>query len=274
MLKTREQIALTFPRAIELIERHHGEAFAAERVVSGIEVHQDRDITWVVHNGHAWRNAGIMVRLSTSGAARRLDTLIARYEKHGRGMSLWVSPLATPANLPKLLAARKLRCRKHFPAMLRVLNERVSRLSPVTGLEIRSVVDMNEFADIAYPAIGPLTTRLRRQAFARLQALLSEPSRRTRLAVAWLDGSPVGAIESFAGAEAAVVCGLSVLDQFQGRGIGSALLEHACDGARQSRMKAMVLLATTDGQRVYLRRGFTEVARFGYWYRSFQRDLR
>ena len=99
--------------------------FAAERVVPGVEVHEDRDITWVVHDGNAWRNAGIMVRLSTASAARRLDTV---------------------------------------------------------------------------------------------------------------------------------------------------RLEHGCEDARRSRMKAMVLLATTDGQRVYLRRGFTEVARFGYWYRSFQRD--
>ena len=258
-------------KSVELVERHHQQAFAAERVVPGVEVHEDRDITWVVHDGNAWRNAGIMVRLSTASAAARLDTILARYKKHRRGMAVWVSPLATPTDLPDLLTARRLRCRKHFPAMVRVMNTHVSRLSRVAGLEIRSVGDMNEFADTPYPAIGPLTTPLRRQAFARLKALLAEPSRRTRLAVAWLDGSPVGAIESFSGGEAAVVYGLSVRDRFQGRGIGSALLEHACERARQDRMKAMVLLATTDGQRVYLRRGFTEVARFGYWYRSFQR---
>jgi GNAT superfamily N-acetyltransferase len=263
---------VTPSQAIELVERHHGEAFAAERVVPGVEVHEDRDITWVVHDGNAWRNAGIMVRLSTSSAARRLDTVLARYKKHQRGMAMWVSPLATPVTLPDLLRARRLRCRKHFPAMLRVLSTPVPRLSRVAGLEIRPVVDVNDFADPPYPAIGPLTTPLRRQAFARLQALLAERSGRTRLAVAWLEGSPVGAIESFIGTEAAVVYGLSVLDEFQGRGIGSALLEHACENARQSRMKTMVLLATTEGQRVYLRRGFIEVARFGYWYRSFQRN--
>jgi GNAT superfamily N-acetyltransferase len=265
---------MTTSQAIDLVERHHSEAFAAERVVPGVEVHEDRDITWVVHDGNAWRNAGIMVRLSTANAAPRLDTVLARYKKHRRGMAMWVSPLATPVTLPDLLTARRLRCRKHFPAMLRVLKRPVSRLSRVAGLQIRSVIDMNDFADTAYPAIGPLTTPLRRQAFAPLQALLSEPSGRTRLAVAWLDGAPVGAIESFVGAEAAVVDGLSVLSEFQGQGIGSALLEHACEDARQSRMRTMVLLATTEGQRVYLRRGFTEVARFGYWYRSFQRDSR
>jgi hypothetical protein len=33
----------------------------------------------------------------------------------------------------------------------------------------------------------------------------------------------------------------------------------------------MVLLATTEGQRLYQRRDFTEVARFGYWYCASQR---
>jgi hypothetical protein len=33
----------------------------------------------------------------------------------------------------------------------------------------------------------------------------------------------------------------------------------------------MVLLASAKGQRLYEQRGFSEVGRFGYWYRSFQR---
>jgi GNAT superfamily N-acetyltransferase len=64
---------------------------------------------------------------------------------------------------------------------------------------------------------------------------------------------------------------LSVLDDFRRRGIGSALLEHACEAARRHGARSVALLATTEGHRLYQRRGFNEVARFGYWYRSFQR---
>jgi ribosomal protein S18 acetylase RimI-like enzyme len=254
-----------------LVERHHGEWFVAERVVPGAEVHRDRDVTWVVHSGQAWRNAGMMVRFRTSTAERRLDTLLARYRKHGRGMALWISPAATPEGLPELLRARRLRCQKYFPAMLRTLADTtVSRAFP-SGLEIRRVLDVTEYEKTPHPAIGQLTTSLRRQAFERLRALLSDSSNRTRGFVAWLKGKPVGAIEVFLGSESAGIHGLSVLDDYQGRGIGSALIEHACSDAAGSRAKTMVLLATTEGQRLYERRGFTEVARFGYWYRSFQR---
>ena len=110
-----------------LVERHHAEWFLAERMVPGAEVHRDRDVTWVVHSGQAWRNAGIMVRFSASSAERRLDTLLARYRAHGRGMALWISPAATPGNLPALLRARRLRCQKHFPAMLRRLADPIPK---------------------------------------------------------------------------------------------------------------------------------------------------
>jgi len=118
---------------------------------------------------------------------------------------------------------------------------------------------------------GPLTTPPRRVAFERLRTLVSHRSGRTRALVAWLKGTPVGAIEIFLGSESAGVHGLTVVDGYEGKGIGSALIEDACKDALRSRAKTMVLLASAEGQRLYLRRGFIEVDRFGYWYRSFQR---
>ena len=155
--------------------------------------------------------------------------------------------------------------------MVRTLADAVPRRASPDGLEIRRVVDMAEYEKTPHPAIGRLTTPLRRVAFERLRTQVSDRSGRTRAFVAWLKGKPVGAIEIFLGSESAGIHGLSVIDGYEGRGIGSALIEHACADAARSRAKTMVLLATTEGQRLYERRGFTEVGRFGYWYRSFQR---
>lgn len=130
---------------------------------------------------------------------------------------------------------------------------------------------VDEFERLPYPSIGPLTTTLRRVAFERLHRLLADRKGRTRAFVAWLDGQPVGAIELFHGTESAGVHGLSVLDRYQGRGIASALLEEGCREAGNEGFDHVALLATTEGQRLYQRRGFVEVGRFGYWYRSFQR---
>lgn len=255
-----------------LVEQEHAEWFLAERVVRGTEIHEDRDVTWVVHAGEAWRNSGIMIRLSPSSAARRIDTLIKRYQRHRRGMTLWVSPMATPTNIADLLAERRLRCRKYFPAMIRDLADPVSAIHPTDGLTVRRVLDCDEFRKTPHPAIGPLTTPLRRAAFERLRALVSGSSTRTRNYVAWLGDTPVGAIEVFWGSECVGIHALSVPTRYQRRGFASALLEHACQDVRERGARRIGLLASSEGQRLYAQRGFREVARFGCWYRSFQRD--
>jgi predicted N-acetyltransferase YhbS len=254
-----------------LVERHHAEWFAAEASVAGTEVHSDRDITWLVHPVEAWRNSAIMVRLSASTASRRLDTLVARYQKHGRGMALWLSPSATPDNLAELLKARKLRCRQHFPAMLRQLSASTRRLERPAGLEIRRVESVDEFQQIPHPAIGPLTTPMRRAALQRIAALIGARRARSVMLVAWSGGMPVGSSELFVGSECAGLHSLTVPEQYRHRGVGTALVEHTCSEAARRGASTIVLLASRDGRPLYERCGFAEVARFGYWYRSFQR---
>jgi len=155
--------------------------------------------------------------------------------------------------------------------MVRTLRPAAAVRAVPEGLTIRRVEDIAEYERAPYPAIGPITTPLRRVAFERLRSLLTHRSGRTRAFVAWLNDTPAGAIEVFRGSETAGIHGLSVLDRYQGRGIGSALIEQGCRDAAKSGATEIVLLATTEGQRLYERRGFVEVGRFGYWYRSFQR---
>ena len=254
-----------------LVERHHAEAIQAESVAPIAEVHLDEDVTWMVHPGSAWRNAGILLRLSSASASRRLDTLLRRYQRHGRGMGLWVSPLATPNNLTRLLAERGLRCKKQFPAMIRNLGDTAAGRHADRTVAVRRILDLAPFESLPHPAIGPLTTEIRRRERDRLRALVSAEGHRTRAYVAWIDETPVGAIELFLGTDAAGVHGLHVPQAWQGRGVASALLEHVCREASESGHSRLVLLASSDGQRLYARRGFREVGRIGYWYRSFQR---
>jgi GNAT superfamily N-acetyltransferase len=257
-----------------LVERHHAEWFVAEGMVPGVEVHRDKDVTWIVHSGEFWRNAGILARFTPASAARRLDIMFERYRVHGRGMALWVGPATTPGNLTELLKARGLRCQKYYPAMLRSLSD-VSTIAatPAAGLEIRRVDDINVFRKTPHPSIGPVTTALRRQALERLRSLIADPADRTQAFVAWLDGQPVGAYELFLGSTAAGLHSLSVPSENRGRGIGRTLVQHACERARD-RHATIVLLASSEGQQLYSRCGFSEVARFGYWSRSFQRHTR
>ena len=268
--------AQTFDAALSLlVERNTAESFVAESVVPGVEVHADSHATWVVHPGHVWRNAAVMIRFSDANAASHIDSMIVRYRNHGRGMGLWLSPDAKPADLAALLRARRFRCRKHFPAMVRALSRPVEPLETPATLVIEQVRDVTTFEMTPHPAIGRLTTSLRRHALSRLRALVGASKQRIVPFVAYLDGRPVGASELFLGSrKSAGLIGLSVLEQFRGRGIGAALVEHTCLEAASRGALTMSLIATSEGEQLYARRGFEEVARFGYWYRSFQRACR
>jgi GNAT superfamily N-acetyltransferase len=254
-----------------LVERHVAEWLRMQAIVPGAEVHDDPDVTWVVHPGRAWSNAGILLRFSTASAGRRLDALVDRYRAHGRGMGLWVSPSATPASLPALLSARQLRCRKRFPAMVRDLGATMPARALPPDVEIRAVSDRDDFIATPHPSIGPITTPRRRAALESLRAVLGSAPSQCRAFVAWSNGTAVGATFVFTGSESAGLHDVDVIESYRGRGIGVALVDHACQHAADRGAPTMVLLATGMGQRVYERCGFSEVARFGYWYRSFQR---
>jgi GNAT superfamily N-acetyltransferase len=253
-----------------LVERHVAEWFRSSAVVPDAELHDDPDVTWVVKPGSVWGNAGVMIRLSAESAARRLDTLVARYRDDGRGMGLWVSPAATPGNLEQLLRARRLNCRKRFPAMVRDLEEPTASRPMPRGLTIHRVQDPWEFETTPHPSIGPITTPRRRHMLEGFAARLLARPERTLGFVACLDGIPVGASLLFLGKECAGLHDLTVIESIRGRGVGAALLSRTCEEARRLGASTMALLATSDGQRVYERCKFLEVARFGYWYRSFR----
>lgn len=258
------------PEQALLVERHVAEWFRGSAIVPGAELHDDPDVTWVVHPGSVWSNAGVMVRLSATSAGGRLDTLVARYREDGRGMGLWISPAATPNDLPKLLRARRLNCRKRFPAMVRDLADPYPTRAMPPSLEILEVEDPSAFEIAPHPSIGPITTPRRRHMLDGFAARLRARPARTFAFVAWLDGRPVGASLLFIGEECAGLHDLTVVEELRGRGFGAALLTHTCREALRRGASKMALLATSDGQRVYERCRFTEVARFGYWYRSFR----
>jgi GNAT superfamily N-acetyltransferase len=185
-------------------------------------------------------------------------------------MGLWVSPLATPGDLPALLRARRLGCRHYFPAMVRRVSTPVPRRAQHKGLEVRPVHDVSSFTATPHPAIGAPTTAMRRFAYRRLRALVAAPDPPTRAFVAWLGEVPVGAVELFLGRDAAGLHDLLVDERHRGRGIGSALIDRVCEEARRAGHTHVALLASSDGVPVYAGCGFEEVARFAYFYRSFK----
>jgi GNAT superfamily N-acetyltransferase len=91
---------------------------------------------------------------------------------------------------------------------------------------------------------------------------------------ATVDGKPVGETLLCAGAGVAGIYDVEVLEEFRGRGIGTALIHAALLTARtRLRCRAAVLGATGMGQSVYARAGFREVCKLSFWKYGKMRQL-
>jgi GNAT superfamily N-acetyltransferase len=145
--------------------------------------------------------------------------------------------------------------------MVRSLNDSAVEGPDDRNIAVRRVLDVAPFETTAHPAIGPITTPIRRHELDRVAALISSGAHRTRAYVAWIEDTPVGAIELFLGTDAAGVHGLHVPPAWQRRGVASALLEYVCREAARSGYASLVLLASNEGQRLAPRFNSNRLAR-------------
>jgi GNAT superfamily N-acetyltransferase len=87
--------------------------------------------------------------------------------------------------------------------------------------------------------------------------------------VALRQGVPMGACTLFFDEKVVGFHDVGVLPATRGQGIGTALMRHACEFARRQGAVGAVLISSAEGYGVYVRAGFADVARIGYWYRRF-----
>ncbi len=263
-------------RCAKPVDREVGQAlaeqtkewFALHYGAPGVELHLDPDITWKLEQGSAWSNAGTYPRFTARSVKRRLDTILARYDKHGRGTGFWVDADATPDDLGEHLKQRGLRCRKHFPGLACNLTDPLPEIETPDGIAFATVTDYSLFDKYAHPVLGPITTPIRRHNLDRLKYLTAKYPRTVFEFVALSGARPVGGGVLHLGKWAAGVHDVAVLESERGKGIGSALIANMLQFASRRGGKYAVLLSTGMGESMYKRVGFREVCRVAYWYRA------
>lgn len=253
--------------AASLVEEHYTEWYEYQSNVPGVEVHVDPDITWTVFPVWGFSNGGIRLRFQSATVDRRLDEILSRYRSAGVGAGFWVSPSAEPADLEKHFRERGMRCRKYFPGLYcdRLTSEESHRVPQ--GVKFQFVQDHAVFSEaVAHPYLGPVTTAIRRFELHRIAHLVRQRPQRVWDFMAVLEDKPVGVCSLFLGSRMAGFHNVGVIPSARGRGIGSALMAHACRFAWERNYREAVLISTGSGYRMYARVGFREVCKLGYWY--------
>ena len=250
-----------------MLVRHEREWFALQAGTPGVEVYRDPDITWKLSKGVAWLNAGVGLRFKPQTVELRLDEILARYAKHGRGASFWVDVDATPMDLEVHLKERRLRCRKYFAGMACDLS-RLPEAPAAAGITIERVTDYGIYARHPHPMWGRINTPIRKAAFESIKHLTSAHADRV-MDFAALDGSrPVGACLLYLGRTVAGIHDVGVAETERGRGVGTAMIGHVLRFARERGQRYAVLISSEMGFGMYQRAGFREVCRMGFWYKA------
>lgn len=262
----KREAAQTDEAAIARLETAYQAWFEAHRVVPEMEIHSSDELAWMRGPGIGWSNAAVRLRLKSANADARLKAAFSRAFADGRGFGLWVSDLATPADLPARLGRFGFRNRKRFPAMLADLTKPVRVAKPLGGIEVCETEDLSIFARHPHPYFGPITSALRRFELHRMMRLCAAPARRVFNLLVLRAEVPVGAATVFVAGEDAVFFDVGVLESARQQGIGTGLMTAGCAFARQRGARAAMLLSSGMGYSMYLRAGFREVGQIAYWY--------
>jgi GNAT superfamily N-acetyltransferase len=119
-----------------------------------------------------------------------------------------------------------------------------------------------------------VTTDRRRHRHEGRNIIAAIRPRRVWNFVASAEGKPVGETTLCDGAGVAGIYDVEVLEEFRGRGIGSALVSAALRTAREELgLQHAVLAATGMGFGVYTRLGFREVCKLSFWKYGKMRQL-
>ena len=266
------------PPVVPVIDAQHLAAVEAEQAryleahatVPGYEVHAESDATWAIQPGGVWGNCAVRLRLAPGTADKRLDRIADRFCDTERGGGFWLSPFATPPDLPARLRRRGFRCRKHFPAMYSDCSMPDGPDPRVSGLTFQVVEDYDLFLRFHHPCYGPIRTPMRRFELARQAHLAAVRPRRFWDLVAFHEGVPVGVCTLFHENGITGVHDVGVLPAKRRRGIGTALMRHACEFSLGLGAAGCLLISSGQGYGMYGRAGFREVGRIGYWYRRYR----
>jgi GNAT superfamily N-acetyltransferase len=240
------------------VELNSAEWLELEGIMPWVEVHQEPDVLWLITKA-AWPRSHVgLARFSIDSAERRVGEILDHYLAAGVACDWIVGPASQPADLGRYLKLHGFSCRIHCAGMaceLETLD--LSPVHPPKNVTIGLVGSP--------PPLRRISTERRRLRDQGRTILAGMSPRRLWHFLATAEGAPVGETTLFDGTTVAGLYNVEVIEEFRGRGIGTALVQAALLKAQQLGHAKAVLAANGMGAGVYARCGFREVGRLSFW---------
>ena len=224
--------------------------------------HVEHDVTWtaIPHIPSAFANGVWRARLGTNfDIDARIDQILEPFRSYKVSLTWYVTPLSTPSNLGDLLVSHGLRFEGEQPGMVIGTGE-IPELSLPRGLTIQRVKNKLMFGQwmkvFSKVFDVPAEASIKISQYIDLTGF-GEDANKQYYNGALGDRIVGTSVVSFT-SKSVVIAGISVLDEFRGRGIGKALTLHPLVLGRQMGKKFGVLSSTDMGYPVYQKLGFKE----------------
>jgi GNAT superfamily N-acetyltransferase len=235
-------------------------------------VQRDKDAILTAFPYTYWINGVVSPCLSPFGTLERVNEILAVFRRLGRGVWFTLGPSTEPADLAKTLKKRRLWNTHNRPFMACNLTELVTGFPQPPGVSVRPVEDYDIFYQHPHPLLKRITTPRTRHIFQTFKRLAQEQPRKHWMFIAERDDKPVGTAIIYFSQDNAGIYDVEVLDEFQGQGIGTALLQRVCICAQEQGAKLAVLAASEQGVGFYARFGFEPVGRYPIYYYSIKKQ--
>ncbi|MEM9160270.1 MAG: GNAT family N-acetyltransferase [Verrucomicrobiota bacterium] len=200
-----------------------------------------------------------------SEVERCLDLTLRKFNEYGAGLAVSDGPSTKARNLREELLKRGFRCSYYVPYFHLDLRQKIEGTKSPKGIEVGLQADFDVFKEQAHPWIGPLTTKIRKDSMAMLRAGC-EAKKPWMYAFTAKDGDDfVGSASYIVHRGNVGVYDVMVKEAYRRKGIGHALMNTLCLHAQEKGYKAAGLSASSKGFGLYVKAGFREVGRYGFY---------